>query len=269
MKKRVFLALLLVAAAWFAGRYMTRGGGEAGQASAGPSEIHEVYELSGGARVEVRNISGPVTVETSETTTAEVHVSRSAKDKSDLDKQKIVIEHTPKSLVVRGEGRGARGLWRRLWGGGGSVETRVTLKLPRRVDFEASGVSGAVTVGEIDGALRFAGINGRLELAQAEGSADITGVNGDIRVALARVGQSGVELSGVNGDIEFRLRDGINADVDVHGLNGRVSVDVPHATMERRKHGSRVSAKIGAGGPRVKISGVNGDVGFIPAAPSN
>lgn len=265
MKKRIFLALLLVAAAWVAGRFMMSEGEEGRGDYAGQSEIHQSFELAPGARVEVRGINGPVTVETSETTTAEVHVSRTAKDPGDIAEQKILIEHTPTSLVVRGERGSGRGWWRRLFGGGGRVETRVTLRLPRRVGFEARGINGAVNVGEIDGALSVKGVNGRVEARQAEGNARIAGTNGGVQLTFARVGGEGVEVAGVNGDVQFRMGAEASADVDVHGLNGKVSVTMPGATVERSDHGSRVRAKIGAGGAQVEVKGVNGDVSFDPA----
>jgi hypothetical protein len=207
-----------------------------------------------------------VTVETSETTTAEVHVTRTARDPGDRVEQKILIEHTPSSLVVRGENVSARGLWHKLFGGGGrSVETRVTLKLPRRVEMDVRGVNGAVTIGETEGFLTVEGVNGRVEAKQAEGQARVTGTNGGVQLTFAHVGQKGVELSGVNGNITFRLGAEAAADVDVHGLNGRVNVSMPGATVEREPHGVRVRAKIGAGGPRVEVSGSNGNVNFDPA----
>ncbi|HEX5705782.1 MAG TPA: hypothetical protein VFX96_00685 [Pyrinomonadaceae bacterium] len=267
MKKRIFLALLLVAAAWLAGRYVTgRGGDSGGEEATGLGEIHEMFELQAGAQVEVRGINGPVTVETSETTTAEVHVTRTARDPGDSVEQKILIDHTPRSLVVRGENGGRGGWWRKLFGGGGRhAETRVTLKLPRRVEFEARGINGAVTVGETEGFLSVSGVNGRVEAKQAEGQARVTGTNGGVQLTFARVGQKGVQLSGVNGKVEFRLGAEAAADVDVHGINGRVSVTIAGATVEREQHGQRVRAKIGAGGPRVEVTGVNGSVNFDPA----
>jgi hypothetical protein len=269
MKKRIFFALLLVGAAWMAGRFVTGGGDNDTAADvAARGEIHETFELAAGASVEVRGINGPVTVETSETTTGEVHVTRAARDPGDSVEQKILIEHTPSSLSVRGENSvGGRGFLRWLFGGGGgrTGETRVTLRLPRRVDFDVRGVNGAVTVGETEGLLAVDGVNGRVEAKQAEGQARVTGTNGGVQLTFARVSQKGVEVSGVNGNVTFRLGAEAAADVDVLGLNGRANVSVSGASVEREQHGARVRAKIGAGGPRVEVKGVNGNVNFDPA----
>lgn len=265
MKKRIFLALLLVAAAWAAGRYMTRT--DSAEDSAARGDIHQTFELQPGATVEVRSINGPVTVETSETTAAEVHVTREARDPGDSVEQKILIDRTPSSLVVRGESNGGRGFWRWFFGGGGgrSVETRVTLKLPRRVDFEAHGVNGAVTIGEVEGFLTVRGVNGRVEARQADGQAKVAGTNGGLQLTFARVGERGVEIAGVNGNVQVRLGAEAAADIKGHGVNGRFNVTMPGATVEREHHGTRFSARVGAGGPRVEISGVNGNINFDPA----
>ncbi|HYN84649.1 MAG TPA: hypothetical protein VER32_05305 [Pyrinomonadaceae bacterium] len=262
MKKRIFIALLLVAAAWAAGRHMTRTD-SAGDAAA-RGDIHRTFELQPGARVEVHSINGPVTVETSETDVAEIHVTRTARDPGDAVEQKILIDHDATSLVVRGERGGGRGFWRWFFGGGGgrSAETRVALKLPRRVEFEAHGVNGAVTIGEVDGLLTLRGVNGRVEARQTEGRAKVSGTNGGVLLTFARVGEKGVEVSGVNGRVQFRLGAEAAADIAGHGVNGGFNVTIPGATVERERHGTRFSARVGAGGPRVEISGVNGDISF-------
>src|SRR5213593_545571 len=64
-------------------------------------EINQTYELSPGARVELSVISGPVDVETTSGTTAEVHIVRMGQTRADLDCYTVGIEHTPTSLLMR------------------------------------------------------------------------------------------------------------------------------------------------------------------------
>lgn len=268
MKRRIFFAIILIAAAWGVGRYMTgHKHDESAAAASGREELTQNFQLEPGARVEVRGINGPVTVETSDTATAEVHVVRTANNKDDLDYQKIVVEGSAKSLVVRGEGS-KRGWWRRLWGGG-PVKQEVTLRLPRRVEFEARGLNGQVRIGEIDGAVEMSGINGRVEVAQSAGHAQFSGVNGGITFTLGRLDSNGVELNGINGNVEFRMREQVNAEVEVNGLNGSVSMNLPNVTSQERSNRSRFSARLGTGGAPIDLSGINGNVRFVSAAPTN
>ncbi|HEX7177265.1 MAG TPA: hypothetical protein VF240_18555 [Pyrinomonadaceae bacterium] len=265
MKRRIFFAILLIAAAWFAGRHFTHRHQSA--EAAGRDETHETFEMQPGARVEVRGINGNVKVETSATTTAEVHVVRTADNGSALANRRISVEQNSTGLVVRGESRGG-GWWRRIFGGSGQAREEVTLRVPRRVNLETRGINGQVVVGEIDGSVEVSGVNGSVELGQASVRAELNGVNGQVTLALDRAGERGIGMSGINGDVEFRIRESINADVEVTGQNGGVTLNVPNVTRQERPNRSRMSARFGSGGAPVRLSGINGNVRFQTAAPT-
>ena len=84
-------------------------------------------------------------------------------------------------------------------------------------------------------------------------------MNGSVAFALASVGEQGVQVSGVNGRVEVRLAPTVNADFDVTGLNGRVNNELQNATVGEQSR-ARFSARVGAGGPRITLSGINGGV---------
>lgn len=270
MKRRIFFAVLLIAAAWVAGRVVTHRTASA-VGGAGRDETRETFTLEPGATVEVRGVNGPVVVETSDATTAaEVHVVRTARSASDLEYGRVAVEARGGRLVVRGGGN-VRGLWRWLWGVG-PVRQEVTLRLPRRVDFQASGVNGRVVVGEVAGSLELTGVNGGVDVMGAGGRASLHGINGGVGLTAARLGEDGVHLGSINGGVELRLARDANADVEITGLNGGVSMELPNVTsQERPRHNrSRYSARLGAGGPSVEMNGVNGSVRFVAApTPAN
>src|SRR5260370_37571173 len=64
-------------------------------------EINQTYELSPGASVEVSGINGPVEIDTANSTTAQVHIIRSANTQEDLAHHRITVDHSTSSLVVR------------------------------------------------------------------------------------------------------------------------------------------------------------------------
>src|ERR1044072_6552826 len=106
-------------------------------------EFKQTYEMTGGARVEVRGINGTVDVETWNGNTAEVHILRTGRTEEDLNYRKSIVEHTPSSIVVRNEKENER--CERL------VRQRVTVRLPRAVSLTVSGVNGRTNIGEVDG----------------------------------------------------------------------------------------------------------------------
>ena len=218
-------------------------------------EFRQSYQLSSGAKVEVRGINGGVDIETGAGSTAEVYIVRSARNREDLEFRKVIVEQTATSLVIRSENDRERGFGRNR-----DVRQRVMLKLPRAVDLGVSGVNGQVGVGEIDGPVRLSGINGRVEVAQAMVYSDISGINGRVKITIAQLGARGIHVSGVNGGVELSFAEELNADLDVTGINGSVNTDVANVTVFGKLDRQNFHAKIGSGGSPIKVSGINGHV---------
>ena len=230
-------------------------------------EIRQTYQLSPNARVEVAGLNGPVNIETSATSTAEVYIERTASSKEALERRKVTIEADANSLRIRGE-KSDSGFFSRLFGGSGSE--RVTLKLPRQISLSVKGVNGPFVTGDIDGAVDVAGINGRVQIANAVGRASFKGINGNMVVGLKQIAQDGVTLSGINGNIELRFGADVNADFDAHGMNGSVVSDLPNVSIDKSKRGN-YWARIGNGGTGITAKGINGNIRLtrgVEAAPA-
>ena len=165
-------------------------------------EFRQSYTLAPGASVRLSGINGAVDVETSGGGAAEVHVVRTARAKSDLDYHKIIVEQTASGLVVRGEKENNSG----REGDRRQVRQRVTMRIPRNVDFTASGINGRATVGEIEGPVKLSGINGRVDVAQARGYTDISGINGSVTMLITQLTERGIRVSGVNGSVRLAPR---------------------------------------------------------------
>ena len=261
MKTRIFFAVLLIAAAAFAGRWVNRTVGPRAS-GATRDETRQTFRLDPGARVEVGKINGAVEVRTGDTDAAEVHIVRTAGSAEDLEYGLVNVDCSPSSLVVRGERSGGGGLWHRIWNGGGHVRQEVTLTLPRRVEFSASHVNGAVSVGELEGSVEVSHVNGRVEVAQSSGRSEIRHVNGGVKVGVSGLGADGMEVERVNGNVEIRLRRLVDADVEAEGHNGALSLNVPNVTMQERLNRSYTRARFGTGGVPFDIRRVNGNIRF-------
>src|SRR5215204_2556949 len=187
MKGRIFVVVLLVAAAAFAGRWVNRASVGSSPNGARREETRQTFRLDPGARVEVGRINGAVVVKTADTDAAEVHIVRTANSPEDLEYGRVNVEATSSSLEVSGE-RGPRGLWHRIWNGGGKVRQEVTLVLPRRVELSAGHVNGSVSIGEVEGSVDVSHVNGRVEVAQSAGRAEVSHVNGGVKFGVSRLG---------------------------------------------------------------------------------
>ncbi len=207
----------------------------------------------------VNGINGAVTIETANTTTAEVHIVRMARTREDLERHRVLVEQTAGGLYVHGENNRDEGRRR-----GGDVRQRVTLRVPRQIELQASGINGRTIVGEVDGPVRLSGINGKAEVAQARGYSDISGINGSVVITLTQLGERGIHVSGINGTVELRFAEALNADLRVSGINGAVHADVPNVTVQGRISRTNFNAQIGTGGAPINVSGVNGSVRLTP-----
>ena len=275
--KRVLIVVVLVIGAGVLGLWRSHGGVRAGlskvvgisnENSQGEArdEIRKSFELQPGARLEVQGINGKVEIQTSDTKTAEVYVLRTAKDSESLSRREVTIEQTATGLLVRGKEARHAGIWEHLFGS--NPNEQVTIKAPRQIALSLKGINGRVTSGDIDGTIEARGINGRVELGQASESAEIGGINGSVLVGLKQLGERGASIKGVNGGIELRLANGLNADLTARGMNGTVRSDISDVTVDEEDHGSRYSARIGAGGAPITLSGINGNVRLTRAESS-
>jgi hypothetical protein len=225
-------------------------------------EIRQTYVLSPGAQVELIGLNGAVKIETSDSTTAEVYIERTASNQEALDRRKVTVEADANSLRIRGE-RADSGFFSRFFGS--SAGERTTLKLPRQISLRAKGVNGSFLTSDIEGEVEVSGVNGRVQVESTLGRATFKGINGNMVVGLKKIDQDGVTLSGINGNIELQVAEDLNADFDARGLNGRVISDLPNVSIDKSKRGS-YWARIGNGGVGITAKGINGNVRFTRGA---
>lgn len=267
--RRVLIVAVLVVAAAILGLWRTHGGVRQGFRSAvgmpndsvqgeARDEIRKSFQLQPGDRVEIQGINGPVTIETSDTKTAEVYVLRTANSSDSLSCREVTIEQSANGLSVRGKSVRHLMFWEKLWGS--SPKEQVTIKAPKQIALLIRGVNGPVTTGDITGSLEAKGINGRVQLGSASDFADLSGINGNITVGLQELGERGARLSGINGNIELRLGAALNADLSAKGMNGNVRSEIAEVTVEKQQFARQFSAHIGNGGAPITMSGINGNV---------
>lgn len=278
--KRLVILILLVALAAIAGVVVRSSSSKGGtvaeirelvshQATGDVrEEIRQTYELAPGARLEVGGINGSVTIETSDTKTAEVYIERTASSQEAMNRRKIEIQADANLLRIHGETTD-HNFFAKLFGS--KASERVKLKVPRQISLLAKGVNGAFVVEDIDGSVEVGGINGKVQIANAAGSATFKGINGSVALGMDRIEGEGVEFSGINGNIELQLGADVNADFDAKGMNGRVVADIPNVFLEKGKH--RYSARIGSGGTGINAKGINGNIRLtrapaVPATPA-
>ena len=139
-----------------------------------------------------------------------------------------------------------------------SVEFRV--RVPKGVKVAAHSVNGEVRVEDVNAEVDAGSVNGSVVVSTAGGPVNASTVNGSVRASMGKFDlNSDLRFSSVNGTVIAEFADDINADVDLSTVNGRFLTDFP-VTISGRIDPRRLRATLGKGGPRVRLSTVNGNV---------
>lgn len=226
-------------------------GNEATQALTG-QEQHTTYQLAAGARVDVSEISGPVSVEATDGSSAEVHIYRTAKNSDDLAYRRVFVEQTSSGLTIRqkpGIGEPDKV----------DLLNRVVLKLPRFVSISGKNVSGDFNISGVDGAVELNSISGSVDAKQLNGPLTVSSVSGNVRVAITRINEAGLRVTNVSGNVYLRLASDLNAEVSISNTTSGVANKIVGVALDKLG-ASSYSARLGSGGPRIVVSNVTGTI---------
>ena len=225
-------------------------------------EITKTFTLPANATVGVYSIDGVIDVTTNDSDQAEVHLLRMARSKDTFERQKAVIKFKDDELKIYGNQREREfGIWDHITGDD-EVRTRVTLKLPRKIEFHTWRVNGQINLGEIEGRVEAGNINGKLIVAKAAGSVEFNNINGKVEANLANLNKDGIGIRQINGNVDLKFLDDVNVNVEAHGLNGRVNTDLPNVKVEKQDR-QYYRATIGSGGPEISVYSMNGNLTML------
>jgi hypothetical protein len=225
----------------------------AGDETTEREELRQTFQLSPGARLELSNIDGPVTIDTTDGASAEVVVKSFSYA---ANPRKLVVEQTSSSLTLRGPERKERGDFDSSDG----TRHSVRLTVPRRTNLVMTNVRDSVRVGELDGTVKLERVAGRVGIAQAAGGAEISDVAGSVTMSLTRLSGRGVSVSKVAGKVSLRFLEDVNAELQTGGVKGKVYVELPNVAVQGEMTKSDFRAKVGAGGATITVSDVTGSV---------
>lgn len=138
------------------------------------------------------------------------------------------------------------------------VEFRV--RVPRGVKVGAHSVNGEVRVQGMTAEVDAESVNGSVVVSTIGGPVNARTTNGNVRASMGKFDlNSDLTFSSTNGSVIAEFADDIDAYVDLSTVNGRFLTDFP-VTITGRIDPRRLRATLGKGGPRIKLSTVNGNV---------
>lgn len=217
-------------------------------------EEHKTFQLAAGAHIDVHTISGPVSVEAIDGSTAEVSIYRTAPNPVDLAYRKVSVEQTPSGLTIQQKNDGTER-------DSINLLNRVVLKLPRQVSVSGKSISGDFNISGVTGSVDLNGISGSVNAKHLNGALTVSGVSGHVRLAVERINDAGLRVSNLSGNVYLRLASDLNAELSISNTAGGVSNKIQGlALVSVGGSNPTYSVRLGSGGPRIVVSNLTGAV---------
>jgi DUF4097 and DUF4098 domain-containing protein YvlB len=220
-------------------------------------EFHKTYALTPDGRMELDNINGAVHISTWDQNEVKVDAVKYADSKDRLDEAHIEIDADKDHISIR-----TKYPEHDHWGANvnpASVEYTLTVPRAARLD-EIKLINGSLDVTGTDGEVRASCINGKLEAHSLSGRAMLSTINGRLDATFKQLSSSTVELKSVNGSIELTIPSDSKAEIEANTISGGIDNDFGLHVNHHQFVGHDLRGELGDGGPRIKLSNVNGQI---------
>lgn len=256
----------------------------------------ETYAMSQGGTVGLKNICGDVRFQSWDRDAVMVEAIKSAFSRRELAEARIVIEQNSRGIDIKTEypnsyqsfscakrdddgGWNRRGDRERLMAA--SIDYIVTV--PRQVridqvelvngnamlvdmdgDFRVSTVNGKIEAEDLSGLLKLSSVNGKVVGRRLGGDLKLSTVNGTVEMTfddMSRIEEA--TLDTVNGTVLARMPSNPSAELRADTVHGDIDNDFGLEVEKGRYVGSRMRARMGVGGPVIRMSSVNGGIRIV------
>jgi DUF4097 and DUF4098 domain-containing protein YvlB len=224
-------------------------------------EFHQTYPLSATGRVAIENINGGVRVSVWDRNEVKVDAIKTARTREQLEEVQIEVVNTTDSVRIKTKcpDRAQNDEGSRRYSNPASIE--YTLTIPRKAQMDSGLVNGSLDIEGAEGDVKAACVNGRIKANGLTGEVKLSTVNGGIEANLARLDEGkGVSLVSVNGTIVLTIPANASAQVRANTVHGAITNDFGLQVNDGQYVGHDLSGQIGSGGPRVRLSNVNGPI---------
>lgn len=226
-------------------------------------EFHQTYPLSATGRVILENINGGVQIKVWDRAAVQVDAVKRAYRKDRLAEAKIQVNATEQYIKIETdyphENMNFRGDERR-YENPATVEYALTV--PRQAVLESIElVNGSIDIEGVEGNVKASSVNGRLIARGLAGEARLSTVNGALQATFTRLDDTKpLTLISVNGPLTLVIPSNANASVRATTVHGGISTDFGLTVKHGEYVGHSMDGQIGTGGPKIKLSNVNGPI---------
>ncbi|HSK63734.1 MAG TPA: DUF4097 family beta strand repeat-containing protein, partial [Pyrinomonadaceae bacterium] len=226
-------------------------------------EFHQTYPLSATGRVSLENLNGGVQIKVWDRAAVQVDAVKKAYRKDRLAEAKIEVNATEEYIRIATEYPYQNMNFRsdeRRYENPAIVEYSLTV--PRQAMLESIElVNGSLDIEGVEGNVKASSINGRLSARSLAGEAKLSTVNGPLQVTFTKLDETkSISLTSVNGPLTLVIPSNANASVRAGTVHGGISTDFGLKVKHGEYVGHSLDGQIGNGGPKIKLSNVNGAI---------
>ncbi len=222
-----------------------------------------------GDAVTIRGVNGSITASAASGSQVQVRATKEWDD-DDPDSVRIEVVEDSRGVLIcavypsrrgRDPNRCGRGDDYEMSVSNNDVQVHFTVEVPAGVELEARTVNGGIEARGISDEVEARTVNGAVAV-EANGPVSAETVNGAIEARLGSEPSEDLRFKTVNGGIRLVLPNGTDADIDIRTVNGSIDTDFP-LTIRGRWGPRSASGEIGAGGPEIELSTVNGSIALV------
>ncbi|MDE2878378.1 hypothetical protein [Candidatus Palauibacter soopunensis] len=222
-----------------------------------------------GDAVTIRGVNGSVTASPASGSQVRVRATKQWDD-DDPDSVRIEVVEDSRGVLIcavypsrrgRDPNRCGRGDDYEMSVRNNDVKVHFTVEVPAGVELEARTVNGEIEARGIADEVEARTVNGGIAV-EGNGPVSAETVNGAIEARLRGEISEDLRFKTVNGGIRLVLPNGTDADVDIRTVNGAIDTEFP-LTIRGRWGPKSASGEIGAGGPEIEVSTVNGSIALV------
>jgi DUF4097 and DUF4098 domain-containing protein YvlB len=241
--------------------------------NAAAQDFRKNYEVGQGGSINVRNVSGDVSVTVYEGQSVLVLGFKEGRDRdlvqvednsagNKVDVRARYPENCDCNASIRFEVKVPRGSYKfdAISSTSGDVEVSGVTG-----DLRARSTSGNVTVRGVTGAVNASSTSGNVRVGEINGTVSGKSTSGNVEVEITQLNGAGdMEFASTSGDVQVKLPANLDADVRMSTLSGGLKTDFPLTIEEsERGPGRHAAGRIGGGSRNLRLSSASGSVSLL------
>lgn len=233
-------------------------------------EFKQTYPLSATGRLSLENINGAVRISVWDRNEVLVSAVKRAYRRERLDEATIQIRATDDTIRIRTEYSSRSQTFKSDERGriNNPATVDYTLTVPRQARLEAIElINGELQIDGAEGDVRASSINGPVKAHGLKGVARLSTINGPLEATFLQLNEAKpLTLNSVNGSVLLVIPSNANGVIRASTVHGSIKNDFGLSVRRGQYVGNDLHGQLGTGGPRIRLSNVNGSITIKHAA---